>query len=398
MDGPPVAIIGGGIGGLTAALALLQRGIDVIVYEQAGELRVVGAGLQISANGTRVLHALGLAAGLERTQAILDGKEIRHWRTGETWKLFDLGAESVSRYGYPYINVHRGDLHALLVDAVRARKPDAIRLGMKCAGISQTNHDVTIAFASGETAQAGIVIGADGIHSAVRQSVFGAELPEYSGIVAWRALVSTEHLPLSMRRLVGTNWVGPGAHVVHYPLRGGQLLNFVGLAERPEWTAESWIEPGTAEGFAQAFAGWHPDVLAAIHSAPAPTQWALIGRPPMDPWSHGRITLLGDACHPSLPFLAQGAVMALEDGYVLARCLEKYPGDHATAFAIYEAARKERTARAVLGAADNAKRFHNPTLADPAGAEAYIAREWQEERIRQRYEWLFVYDATTVPI
>jgi salicylate hydroxylase len=243
-----------------------------------------------------------------------------------------------------------------------------------------------------------MVIGADGVHSVVRQSLFGKDAPDYSGIVAWRGLVPVERVPKSIRMDVGTNWVGPGGHVVHYAVRRGELLNFVGLKERPDWPHPSWIVPAEQKEFLQKFEGWHDDIRGVIRSIDKPFQWALIARPPMESWSKGRVTLIGDACHSSLPFLAQGAVMALEDGVVLARCLQKYGADHATAFARYEAARVERANRAVRGAWDNARRFHNPTLADTAGAEAYIDREWQEERIKQRYEWLFVYDALTVPV
>jgi salicylate hydroxylase len=392
-----VAIVGGGIGGLAAALALLCRGIDVTVYEQAPELTEIGAGIQISANGTRVLHALGLEADLAKVQVIPTGKEIRLWNTGQTWKLFDLGAESVKRYGFPYITVHRGDLHQVLIQGVRRVKPGAIVTGRKCTGLEQHDDHVSLTFENGATARASLVIGADGIHSVVRQSLFGPDRPEFTGIVTWRGVVPMDALPPQISRTVGTNWVGPGAHVIHYPLRGGTLLNFVGLVERDDWTLESWTAQGTQAELARDFRGWHADVQAMIALIEAPYIFALKGRPPMPQWSAGRATLLGDACHPMLPMLAQGAVMALEDALVLARCIDRYP-DHAQAFARYGAARKERTARAVNGSAENAKRFHNKALSRADEAEAFVTREWQEERVKDRYEWLFTYDATTVEI
>ncbi len=392
-----VAIVGGGIGGLAAALAMLRHGIDVEVYEQAPELKELGAGVQISSNGTRVLYALGLKEGVERLGVIVAGKEIRLWSTGQTWKLFDLGAISVERYGSPYVMFHRGDMHSLLVDAIRRERPDALVLNRKCVGIAQDGEGVEIQFETGAPARAPIVIGADGVQSRVRAALFGADRPEFTGIVAWRGLVPREKVPAGVKMNVGTNWVGPGGHVVHYPVRGGALMNLVGLLERDDWRVESWTVQGTRDEFANDFCNWHPDIHAMIRSVDVPYKWALFARPPMPAWTSGRVTLLGDACHSMLPMLAQGAVTALEDGYVLARCIEKY-GVQPEALHRYEAVRRERANKAVSGSAENAKRFHNPDLAHAAGAEAYVTREWQEEKVKQRYEWLFTYDATTVPV
>src|SRR6185295_12309074 len=190
-----IIIIGGGIGGLAAALSLLKRGLDVEVHEQAPELKEVGAGIQISSNGTRVLYALGLEDALKRVQVLPSGRVIRHWSTGETWNWFELGAVTRERYGTPHVMLHRGDLHGLLADAVRSAKPDAIKLNRRCAAIETAGDHAEVRFEDGQTVRAAYVIGADGIHSKVRAGLFGADRPEFTGCVAWRGLVPMEKLP-----------------------------------------------------------------------------------------------------------------------------------------------------------------------------------------------------------
>jgi salicylate hydroxylase len=393
-----IAIVGAGIGGLAAALALLKRGFEVNVYEQASVLAELGAGLQISANGSEVLDQIGVLAAVKALACEPTGKQIRLWSTGDTWKLFDLGASSVARYGYPYLMMHRADLHRILLQAVEAAAPGSVTRGVRCVGFVQSDTGVTLSFDGGAEAAADILIGADGVHSAIRQSLFGADRATFTGCMAWRGLVPAERLPERLRAPVGTNWIGPGGHIVNYPLRGGVLLNFVGIVERDDWQGESWTDAGTREECAADFAGWHADIHEIIRNIDTPYKWALVGREPLPCWTDRRVSLLGDACHPTLPFLAQGANMALEDGLVLARCLEKYQDDVPVALKRYEAARIDRTTKIVLGSAENARRFHNPTLADPAGAEAYVNREWQEDRVKARYDWLFEYSAARAAI
>lgn len=391
-----ILIAGAGIGGLAAALALIRRGFAVAVFEQARELREVGAGLQLSPNGNRALYALGVGDALARLSCTADGKEIRLWNSGETWKLFDLGAVAVASYGYPYFTVWRPDLLAVLADAVRAAQPDALHLGVQCRGFTQDAAGVVLATSDGPV-EGDALIGADGVHSAIRQGLFGADRPQFTGLMAWRGVIPMARLPAHLKRMVGTNWVGPGGHIVHYPLRGGALMNFVGVRERPDWTVESWSVAGQTSECLADFSGWHEDIQTMIRAIDVPYKWALMHRPPLARWSAGRVSLLGDACHSTLPFLAQGAVMAIEDGYILARALAGQ-ADVATALERYERARHARTTRMVEGSAANAKRFHNPELAHATGARAYVEREWTEARVRERYEWLFTYDVEAVPL
>jgi salicylate hydroxylase len=395
---PRVTIIGGGIGGLTAALALLRRGIDVHVYEQSGALKEVGAGVQLGSNGTRVLYALGLEDALSRVQVIPSAREIRHWRTGETWNWFHLGAASVKRYGTPHIMLHRGDLLGILAEAVQRLKASAISLGRKCIAVSQTAELAEVRFADGGGAKSTYVIGADGIHSQVRASLFGVGAAEFTGCVAWRGLVPMDRLPPHLTRMVGTNWLGPRGHVLHYPVRRGEIMNFISFVERDDWPVESWTIEGTKGELANDFRGWHQDVHTLIDGLDTPYKWALMVRGPMERWTQGRITLLGDACHPTLPFLGQGAVMAIEDAYVIAACLSKYAKEPMAGLARYQDIRRDRTAAVVRKAHENRREAFSPALADEAAVAISVVREWQQERMRERMDWLYAYDATAVEI
>jgi len=394
---PHILIAGGGIGGLTAALALLKRGYDVDVYEQAPELREVGAGVQLSANGIRVLHELGVHEPFRALACEAAGKEIRLWDSGQTWKLFDLGAESVERYGFPYYLAYRPDLLQVLADGVRQEKANAIHLNARCLGFDQSANGVTLQYERG-TATGDALIGADGVHSRIRQGLFGNDKPVYTGMMSWRGVIPMDKLPQHMRRMIGTNWVGPGGHVVHYPVHRGEYMNMNGIIETAGWQEESWSARGTHEECHGAFAGWNADIHCMIDNIATPFKWALFDRPPLAHWGSERVSLLGDACHSMLPMLAQGAVMALEDGYVLARALDAAGSDVTQGLARYEMARKERTTKVVLGSAENGRRFQSRTLADAAAAQAYVDHEWQPDKVRQRYEWLFTYDVTAATV
>jgi len=396
-DKPHVMIAGAGIGGLTAALALLQRGFEVDVYEAAPELGEIGAGVQVSANGTRVLYHLGLGEAIERVGWPPTGKDIRIWNTGQTWPLFDLGTQSIEHYGYPYFMFHRADLHAVLVDAVLAARPGCIHLDSRVADMAQDGGDVVLRLDGGGSARGDVLIGADGIHSAVRAALFGPDRPKFTGCMAWRGIIDVARLPDGLVPPVGSLWVGPGGHVVHYHVRGGALVNFVGVRERDDWRIESYTAEGTVEECLADYAGWHDTIQILIRHIERPMKWALMDREPLARCTLGRVTLLGDACHPMLPFLAQGAVMAIEDGLIIARCLDAHD-DPEVALLRYQEARLERCTKTVHGSTENMKRIHNQTLADPEVARKFADAQWDTESVKQRYDWLFTYDATSVPV
>ncbi len=357
-----ILIAGGGIGGITAALCLAKRGFNVSVFEQASEFGEVGAGIQLSPNCSRVLHDLGLEKQL-RTKAFLpEGSQFRHWRTGEVISESKLGETALQKYGMPYYHIHRGDLLRILVDA--ATKSPEIELHVNAAVQSfhdtESGQDSDVTIRVGETIRKGdLLIGADGIRSVVRTGLWGEQNPRYTGNVAWRAMVPVERLPRGLIRPMSTAWWGPNKHFVHYYVRRGEYVNCVCVVEKAGWDVESWTEHGDYEELKADFNGWHSDVQQLIDKANKDSlyKWALYDRQPMQKWGRGSVTLLGDACHPTLPFMAQGAAMAIEDGAVLAECLVS-TDDIPTGLQRYEDLRRDRTASIQNGSRRNATVFH----------------------------------------
>jgi salicylate hydroxylase len=327
-------------------------------------------------------------------------KEVRHGISGQTWKLFDLGRDCRDRFGSPYWFVHRGDLQQVLLGALRERAPDAITVGVGVRSATAQGDHVQVALSDGRTVSASAVLGCDGVHSKLRNAMVPDDPVQFTGLMAWRGLVPMDRLPEHLRvteqQAVGTNWVGPGAHVITYPLRRTRLMNVVGIIERDDWRHESWNQTGTHEELLADFAAWHNDVHDLMRSIEQPFKWALLGRQPLTQYVQGRIALMGDAAHPTLPFLAQGANMAIEDGAIVARCLSEAPVIQA--FQAYEQARLKRTTLIVNRSLENAGRFHNPVLADVARAQDYISAEWQSDKVRTRYDWLFEYDPLSVEL
>ncbi|MDB5480609.1 MAG: monooxygenase [Caulobacteraceae bacterium] len=272
----------------------------------------------------------------------------------------------------------------------------AIRLGCAVDRIEQDGNGVEFVFDDGDRAGGDVAVGADGIHSRVRAALLGPESPQFTGHVAWRGLVPADRLRGAGLRPVVTSWMAPHSHAVTYFVRRGELVNFVGVTEHQAWRSESWTERGDKAELLRDFAHWHPTVRAIVEAIDEPYRWALFVRPPLPKWSEGRVTLLGDACHPMLPYMAQGAVMAIEDGCVLARCLKSRPGDVPGALKDYEATRLPRTAKVQAGARAAGARLH---LSDPLARLKTYGRMGLDARLAPRKaasagDWLMAYDAT----
>ena len=388
-------VAGAGIGGLVAALALLKRGIDCDVYEQAPELREVGAGLWLSANGTRVLFDMGLEEPLRDASIECTERVIRHWKSGNTWWLYKQEGEGRSP-NTPYVLL-RAHLHRILMEAVEREKPGAIHLASRCTGYSAHGNRVRLDMENG-SAEGDLLIGADGLNSKIRETMMGPMPGRFTNALAWRGLVPMERLKPHQRGPRVSTWVGPTAHVTVYPVRwrGSELLTFSGQVERSDWTLESWSEKGSAEECLNDFAGWHPDVVEMIANVETLHKWGLFVRDPLPRWSTGRVTLLGDACHSMVPYLGQGVNMAIEDACVLARCLGEYAPEEALRH--YEGARRERTSKVAQGSANMQRTFHHSDLAEEPAAARYIETQWSPAASKARFDWIYQYDARTAPI
>jgi salicylate hydroxylase len=386
-------IAGGGIGGITAALCLLDAGIEVELCERAAALTGIGAGIQISPNGVKVLQRLGLQPALDHIAFRPQSLEMRIGTSGT--KLFAIPMRDVAeqRFGAPYCHVHRADLIAMLSDALRARAPQAVHLNKNLVAFERTGTGVQATFADNTSADADILIGADGIQSRVRERLFGAAKPRFTGNVAWRVVVPATARLKDLVPPTACVWVGPGRHAVTYYLRGGELVNFVGVVERNDWQNESWTERGDNTDLAADYADWAKPIEAIIADAAECYRWALFDRDPLQRWSDANVTLMGDACHPMLPFLAQGAVMAIEDAWVLSRKL-KNATNIADALAAYEAERKPRTTRAQLAARRQMGLYHKRGWGAQVATYGpmWLAAHLAPSVVHTRNDWLYKHD------
>ncbi len=318
---PRILVVGGGIGGLAAALALEQQHLEVIVCEQSPKLSEIGAGIGLAPNAIKALRALGLE---DQINAITWGSEfavVRSWKSGREISRAYQG-DYRERFGAPSLTVHRADLLGILAGALRSTD---IRVGMRCVAVETRDGGAAARFADGSEIEADIVVGADGIHSKVRESLFGADAPRFTGCICFRGMAPAEAVPRDINTADVTLWMGPHGHVVHYLVRAGELLNIVAHIDSDAWTEESWTQECNVSEVITTYARWNPALTRVFPSSERWYKWALYDRDPPERWSKGRATLLGDSAHAMLPYLGQGAAMAIEDGCVLAGRLPARP-------------------------------------------------------------------------
>ncbi len=386
-----VILVGSGIGGLAAALALGERGVEVTLLEQVAAIQTVGAGVQLSANATRLLFRLGLETPLRAVACAPEAVEVRDHETGVLNLHTRLGGFGEARWGAPYLQVHRADLQRLLVDAAASKRSINLRLNAKVEAIDQDGARACARLQGGEAVAGDAVIGCDGIHSTVRAGLWGAQAARFVGQAAWRGLAPADRLPAGAVASIAGVWTGADRHFVHYPVRGGALINVVGVVEQRRWRAESWTAEADRSQFAADFQGWPTPVAQLIAAVETPWLFAIHDRTPLAQWSKGRLSLLGDAAHPAPPFLAQGAAMAIEDGEALARHIAA-GADVAAALRRYEEERKPRTTRVQAWSRRNARLFHLPRLA----ARGLFSAVAQVDRLvgaapEARLDWLYGY-------
>lgn len=350
-----VAIIGGGIGGLTAAIAMLQRGIDVHIYEQSLDIGEVGAGVTLSPNAIKAYRALGLESQIEAIGFESENQVVRSGESGKEISRVHRKGVYQREFGAAYYSMHRADLVNLLA---RNLPDERIHLGAKCKNVVTGEKSASAHFEDGREIEADLIVGADGIHSAVRRSIFGEEAPRFTGVVCWRGLVPYNKFPTGLISKDLTLYMGPKRHLIHYMVRQGELINFVAHVETDTWTSESWTQECDRSELLDTFAGWNAPLLQLIGETQKCFKWALHDRDPLDKWSKGRVTLLGDSVHAMPPFIGQGACMAIEDGYTLAAMLAHMPENIEMALQRYETIRVPRASKAVFDARAYGKKMH----------------------------------------
>jgi salicylate hydroxylase len=361
MDAKRIIIVGAGIGGLSAALALQRRGFKVAVYERAPEIREIGAGLLVTANARRALVDLGVDDALQAASSCVRTMYTCNYATGAVIRE-DQNERIVRQHGMATLQVHRADLHGFLMDAVRANDSEALRPGHEFLALEQDATGASVAFANGASDRADALIGADGNASAVRSFLFPGEAARFNGQVAFRALIPDELVPPSVRKMQMAMYQAPKRYLLHYPLRGGRIMNLIGCGQSDSWEEEGWAIPATNDEFANTYSDFAPDIVTLIRNIAtgALFKWGLRDREPLKTWTIGRVTMLGDAAHPMTPFLGQGACIAIEDGLVLGRAFAAAGTVH-EALRRYEAARKTRGTNVQLWSREEGLTLQDPT-------------------------------------
>ncbi|WP_018146932.1 FAD-dependent monooxygenase [Henriciella marina] len=389
-------IAGGGIGGLTSALCLARQGWTVDLFEVATSLTEVGAGLQLSPNAMKVFAVLGLADRVAERGFAPQALELRLGRSDRRVFSVPVNQHPSPAWGAPYVHIHRADLIDLLAAAVEASPQITVHLGAQATGYKADSGRAELILEGKLTTEGDVLIGADGLHSTIRKQMLGDIPARFTGNLAWRLTVPIDRLTVPPPPTACV-WAGPGRHAVTYRLRGGTLANFVGIVERHDWRGESWTEQGTKEEALNDFRGWDSTLTDLIDKADTHYRWALFDREPLGTWSDSPVTLLGDACHPMLPFQAQGAAQSIEDAYLLAEQL----GGNAPvpdALARYEATRKPRTARIQAASRANMKTFHKRSPAEQAATYGpmWIAGQLLPGVVRSRLDWIYSHDVTAM--
>ena len=368
-----IAIVGAGMGGLATAAALRRVGIDVMVYEQASQFARIGAGIQIGCNAMKVLRQLGLEPRLRAQSFYPRSWNNRDWKTGDIKFDMIFGESAEEKFGAPYLLAHRGDLHAALASIV---PPECVRLSHKLTGLDEVADGIRLSFANGETVTADAVIGADGVHSLVRDILFGTSAVNFTGRIAYRTTYPAALLD-GFKIDDCTKWWGEDRHIVIYYVKPDRSeVYFVTSQPEPEFKIESWSAKGDVRELRAAFKGFDRQVETVLAACPDVHKWAIVDRDSLARWADGNVTLLGDACHPMTPYMAQGAAMAIEDAAVLSRCLEGVARDGiADAFRRFEATRRERTAHVQQTSRTNT---------------------WLRQKTDT--DWVYAYDAWTTPL
>jgi len=389
-DNRRILIAGGGIGGLTAALALAQAGTPVQVLEQTAAFSAAGAGIQLGPNAMHVLRALGVADALAKHAVTPEGVQLIDARAGQRLTTVPLGPMAEMRYGAPYWVVHRADLQRVLLDAVQANDNVVITQPFRVAATAAEGQRVQVTSEAGETVAGGALIGADGIRSQVRMAMGDASAPVWSGKSAWRLTVPLDEAAQPMQQDAIGLWLSPRAHMVHYPVRGGAEINVVVIVDDRD-APEGWNVPGAADEFLPHLAGWPETVTGFLAGQSGWRRWALYDMPPPRQWSASRIALLGDAAHPVLPFLASGGVLAIEDAAVLARSLDAAKGNAEAAFAAYACKRRPRAARVQARSRRMGRVYHMGGVMRWSRNQVLTTQSPQE--LLRRNDWLYAYRA-----